>query len=121
MQIPVEEEGQQQFLQGHRGLEKEPPTHTSKVRGEPRVSRRRLPKGPLRVSFLVLTSPSPSSILLLFLPRDVNPDLSLLPKGSAQPLLPSPSSVPNRLLLYGLVTPFSYCKSLAVGMGRNRT
>lgn len=36
MQIPVEEEGLH-TKQGHNGgLEKEPPTHTPKVRGEPR-------------------------------------------------------------------------------------
>lgn len=36
MQIPVEEEGLH-TRQGHNGgLEKEPPTHTPKVRGEPR-------------------------------------------------------------------------------------
>lgn len=77
-------------------------------------------KGLFASASLVLTTPSPSSILLLFLLSDVSPGLSLLPRGSAQPLRPSPSSVPNLLLLYGLATPFSHCKSLAAGKGRKR-
>lgn len=52
MQIPVEEEGLQ-TRQGHRGLEKEPPT--PRVRGQPRHPDVGNQKGLLASASLVLT------------------------------------------------------------------
>lgn len=86
MQIPGEgREGAAAVAAETQSLEKA--SHTPfKVRGEPRVSRRRKPERPLRVRFPALTAPCPSSHLLLFLLSDGNPGLSRLPRGSAQPL-----------------------------------
>lgn len=49
--------------------------------------------------------PAPSSALLPLLPSHLKPGPSLLPRGSAQLLLPSSSSIHNLLLLQGLQQP----------------